>query len=121
MDKLMTLEFKIAKFLRIGVLVAGLLMLIGWLTSFQWAGNPLEKFHSYSQLPVFLHLELALMDENWGLLISYVGLLALISLPVLRVLLTMILFIKQKEFILAGVAALVVIGLLVSFTFGIEL
>jgi uncharacterized membrane protein len=54
------------------------------------------------------------------MLLSYAGLIALISLPVLRVLLTMILFLKQKEYILAVVAALVLIGLFVSFTFGME-
>jgi uncharacterized membrane protein len=121
MDKLLSLELKIAKFLRTGVLVAGVIMLIGWVTGFQWSGNPLEHFKTYSKLPVFVQVELGLMNENWGLCLSYVGLLVLISLPVLRVLLTMILFIKQKEFILAAVAGLVVIGLLVSFTFGIEL
>jgi uncharacterized membrane protein len=118
MNKLQTLELKIAKFLRAGVIFAGLIMLIGWLTSFQWSGNPLEKFKSYSQLPIFVHLQIALMDENWGLLLSYAGLLFLISLPVLRVLLTMILFIKQKEYILSVVAAIVLLGLFVSFTFG---
>lgn len=120
MDKLQDLELKISKFLRIGVIVAGVMMLAGWLTSFQWFGNPLTKFHTYSQLSVFLHLELALMDENWGMLLSYAGLIALISLPVLRVLLTMVLFFKQKEYILAVVAAFVLIGLFVSFTFGME-
>ena len=121
MDKLLSLELKIAKFLRAGVLVAGFLMLAGWLASFQWTGNPLAHFKTYSQLSMFLNFELAIMDGNWGLCLSYVGLIALISLPVLRVLLTMVLFIKQKEFILAGVAALVLLGLFVSFTFGIEL
>ena len=121
MDKIETLELKIAKFLRLGVLVAGLLMLSGWLLSFEWAGNPLERFQTYSQLSLLLHLELALMDQNWGLLLSYVGLISLISLPVIRVFLTMILFLKQKEFILGAVAALVLLGLVLSFTFGIEL
>ena len=121
MDKIETLELKISKFLRVGVLVAGVLMFIGWLVSFQWPGNPLANFETYSQLSLIFHLELAFMDGNWGLLLSYAGLVALISLPVLRVFLTMILFIKQKEFILGAVAALVLLGLFLSFTFGIEL
>ena len=120
MHKLQTLEFKIAKFLRTGVIIAGLFMLTGWLTSFQWSGNPFENFKTYSQLSLFYRLEIALMDENWGMLLSFGGLIVLISLPVIRVLLTMVLFVKQKEYILSVVAALVLIGLFVSFTFGME-
>jgi uncharacterized membrane protein len=121
MNDLESLEIKISKFLRFGVLFAGFFILVGWLLNFQWSGNPFAGFESYDHIQ-FSDLALVYYrNQNWGVLICYVGLFLLISLPIIRVLLTAILFLKQKEFILAGIALFVLSGLLISFTLGIEL
>lgn len=121
MNDIEALELKIAKFLRVGVLLAGALILIGWGLNFQWSENPFARFEVYSHAQLSDLLEVYWMDQNWGVLISYVGLFALISLPIIRVLLTMILFVKQKEHTLAMVALFVLAGLITSFALGIEL
>jgi uncharacterized membrane protein len=121
MDKLESLELKISKFLRIGVLIAGAFLLVGWLGSFQWNSNPFTNLSEYNQLSLMLKIQLYIMNGEWGMCISYLGLIFLISLPVIRVFLTMFLFIKQKEFRLAIIAGIVLLGLFLSFTFGIEL
>ena len=121
MDQLENLEIKISKFLRAGVILSGSLLLIGWLMDFNYNHNPFAEFSQYSNLDLGTALEVAFMGEKWGILICYLGLFILISLPMIRVLLTAILFVKQKEMMLAGIAALVLFALILSFSLGIEL
>ena len=54
-------------------------------------------------------------------LLAQAGLIALISLPFLRVLMTAVLFIKQKDFALAAVAGFVLMVLIISCLLGLEL
>ena len=121
MNDLESLELKISKFLRFGVLFAGALMLVGWVMSIKFTSNPFVGFQTYDHISIqeliFFHLK----RKDYGALVSYAGLFALISLPLIRVFLTGILFIRSGEKILAFIAALVLIGLLASFTLGIEL
>ncbi len=121
MDQLESLELKISKFLRLGVLCSGFFLLVGWLANFNFENASPEKFKTYSPVDMFTSIELAIMDGNWALLISYLGLIILISLPMIRVFLTAFLFLKQKENILACIAGFVLLALIVSFSFGIEL
>ena len=121
MNDIESLELEIAKFLRGGVFTAGAIMAVGWIWKTKWAGNPFFTFEVYDQIPLMDMLKNALYRKDYGILISYAGLLVLISLPIIRVLLTAILFIRQKEFALAGIAFLVLAGLSVSILLGIEL
>ena len=121
MNEIEELELKIAKFLRYGILVAGLLIFIGWAINFEWSGNPFARFQVYSHAQMSDLVEVSFMAQDWGILISYVGLFALISLPIIRVLLTAVLFVKQKEYTLAMIAVFVLSGLITSFALGIEL
>jgi uncharacterized membrane protein len=121
MNEIESLELKIAKFLRVGVIVAGIIMFAGWITQFQLTGNPFFNFETYDKIPLIELLQFHLYRKHWGVLLSYAGLFSLISLPLIRVLLTAILFLKQKEFILALIAFTVLIGLLISMSLGIEL
>lgn len=121
MDELESLELKISKFLRIGVLAAGFLMLIGWLTQVIFNGTSFELLKTYHEISFNETLKIAINNNSWTELIAYLGLITLISLPIIRVFLTAILFVKQKEYILAGVASFVLIALLISFSLGIEL
>ena len=116
-----TLELKISKFLRLGVLCAAIFMLIGWILQFHWYGNPFFHFEIYDQVSFSHQLIFHYQRGHWGHLLSFFGLIILISLPLIRVLLTAILFLRQKERALAFIAFLVLMGLMVSFTFGIEL
>ncbi len=121
MDQLENLELKISKFLRLGVLCSGLFLLIGWIANFKLGSINTEAFKTYSAVDLMTSLELAIMEGNWAILISYLGLIILISLPMIRVFLTAIIFLKQRENILAALAGLVLLGLVISFSFGIEL
>ena len=120
MNEIESLELKISKFLRVGVLVAAAFMFVGWMMQFKLTANPFFNFSTYDQIPFVDMIQHHIMRKNYGALISYTGLIVLISLPLIRVALTGFLFLKQKEFILAGVAFLVLFGLIISFVFGFE-
>jgi uncharacterized membrane protein len=114
------LELKISKFLRGGVIVSGIIMLIGWLPELGH-GDPFESLKEYHPRPLVDQLVQDWDQQGWGLLICYLGLGILISLPLIRVLLTAVLFMKHDEKLLAGIAAFVFVALIVSFSFGIKL
>jgi uncharacterized membrane protein len=114
------LELKIALFLRYGVLFSGSLMLAGWIALFDFKNNPLREFSRYQRLPLGNILALSIDKGNWGLLVAYLGLIALIALPTLRVFLTCILFIRSRDFLLAAVAGFVLLVLIFSFCLGLE-
>jgi uncharacterized membrane protein len=121
MSDIEKLELKIARFLRAGVVLSGLLMFAGWALQFKWSGNPFYFFDMYDPLPIQEIIRIYVRNENYGALLSYAGLGFLISLPIIRVLLTSILFARQKEYGLALIAAFVLIGLIVSMSLGIDL
>lgn len=121
MDEIESLELKISKFLRFGVLLSGVIMFVGWVLQLRWRGNPFYNYDTYDPISLVRLLEVYLRNENWGALISYFGLVVLISLPIIRVLLTAILFITQKERLLALIALIVLSGLVASVLLGIEL
>lgn len=115
------LEWAVAKLLRVGVIIAGLLMAVGWFTFLDFSANPLVEFHEYKSVPLVESLQLALQTHNWGLLISYAGLGLLVSLPMIRVLMTGFIFAYQRQRVLAGIAFFVFFILMVSLTLGVEL
>ena len=119
MDTIENLELKIAKLLRIGVIIAGLLMLVGWLMQVKLYGNPFFNFQTYDEIPLLELFKFHLKTRQWGALISYSGLIVLISLPLIRVILTTYLLLRQKEYHLAVIAFTVMIGLVLSMSLGI--
>jgi uncharacterized membrane protein len=114
------MELLISKFLRLGVIISGLTILSGWLMSFEADKNPFSSLQSYQHFSLINSLEMNFILNNWGKVISYLGLMMLISLPVLRVFLSTILFIRQKEKMMALLGMVVFIGLILSFLMGIE-
>ncbi len=116
-----SLELKISKFLRAGVLLAGIFLAIGWISNLFLHGFNYEHLQTYHELSLLDALKAIVARGNWGDLIGYIGLGILIFLPISRVFLTAWLFIKQKEYLLAGIAGFVLVALIVSFTLGIEL
>ena len=121
-QELETLELKIAKFLRFGVFSAGGLMVVGWgmMVLSRKNGDPFEAFRNYEPRSLLLQLQEVWANQNYATMLSYFGLFVLISLPVIRVALTAVLFIKQQEKILASIAFLVLLALFYSFTQGID-
>lgn len=121
MNELEPLELKISHFLRIGVIVSAVLMFAGWITELNWSGDPFYNFQTYDQISFVSLVKFHLKRQDWGVLTSYLGLIALISLPLIRVFLTAILFLKQKEYVLAGIASIVLIGLVGSMALGFQI
>ncbi len=115
------MDLKISKFLRIGVLISGLLMAAGWLFNLKWDSNIFLNYQEYDPIPLQNFILYHYNQGQWASLISYAGLIVLILLPLIRVLLTGIIFIRQKEYLLAIIAATVLIALCLSFSLGIEL
>lgn len=120
-DALERLELRIAQFLRYGVMLAGLLMGAGWITRVFLQNIPLVDFKIYQHDDLILVLKQAYDYNQYSILMSYAGLFVLISLPILRVFFTAVLFLKQKEYILSIIASFVLICLGLSFSLGIEL
>lgn len=116
-----SLELKISKFLRKGVLLAGFFLIIGWISNLINHGVNYEQLHNYHEVSLLDALKLIIAKGDWGDLIGYTGMGLLIFLPISRVFLTAWLFIKQKDYLLAGIALFVLVALIISFTLGIEL
>jgi len=121
MKRIEEIEITISKFLRVGVFFAALLMLIGWCLQIQWNGNTFFTFEIYDQISLIDILKLHYYREHWAPLVSYAGLATLISLPILRVLITAVLFFRNKEYKLAGISLIVLSGLCLSIFLGIDI
>lgn len=119
--RLEALEVFIAKFLRYGVLLAGLVIFIGWMSQINFQRNIFDEFHVYQNMPLTETLSFLWLQHSYGLLIAYTGLMLLISLPLLRVILTAGLFIVEKDYLMAACALLVLAGLAFSFALGFEI
>lgn len=115
------LELKIATFLRVGVILAGVLIFSGWIFNLKFNQDPFLAFRIYDTLPLQNILAIYYRNGNWPILVCYLGLAVLISLPLIRVLLTAYLFLKQKDFLLGTIAFVVFLALVASFFLGIEL
>jgi uncharacterized membrane protein len=115
------LELNISRFLRSGVMISGILMLTGWIMRTKISGNPFFNFETYDHIPLSDLIAFHLKNKDWGSLLSYLGLIVLMSLPIIRVLLTSILFLKQKEYLLSFISLSVFLGLILSILLGAEL
>ncbi|WII71176.1 DUF1634 domain-containing protein [Bdellovibrio sp. 22V] len=120
-DSLHKLEYAISRMLRSGVLLAGALLSVGWVWLWYNNGDQLQSFSVYESQPLWERIQWALIMNDRAFIVSFVGLAALVSLPLLRVLLTSFLFVKQKDYLLAVMALLVFLALIASFTLGIEI
>ena len=114
------LELQIAMMLRIGVLLSGVLMFVGWIAQFQISENPFAQFQVYKDVSFLQNIHQMQSDSQWGLLLCYAGLVILVALPCLRVLLTYALFIRLRDYRMAAITSIVLTVLLYSFTQGIQ-
>jgi uncharacterized membrane protein len=114
------LELLIAKFLRWGVFFCGALIFLGWILNLHWDANPFVIYKDYDPIPFWDILQHYISRGNWAGIISYAGLAGLVSLPVWRVFLTGVLFLRQKERGLAVIAFVVFTLLVISFLLGVN-
>lgn len=119
--QLVDLELKISHFLRKGVFSAAVLMGIGWLINAINNTGGFEHLKTYQKISFLSSLNQALATNAYGSILIYAGLIILISLPIIRVLLTAILFFKQDDKILSYIAFFVLLILMLSFVLGFEL
>lgn len=120
-DSLHELELVISQILRGGVLTSGFFLLVGWLWMWMRDGDNLHSFTRYEPRPLFESIHWALVTNDRPLLIAQIGLIVLVCLPLLRVLMTGVLFLRQKDKGLAIMAFAVFVALVGSFLLGIEL
>ncbi len=113
------IELKISRFLSRGVMLAGMLIFSGWLLNFDPSKDPFTSLQVYRSYSLINSFQLFVMLDEWGNILSTFGLGCLICLPVLRVLLSVILFYKHAEKKMAFIAAIVLVGLFLSFTQGL--
>lgn len=118
-NKAYELELLIAKFLRWGVVFCGVLILAGWLMNLKFDANPFYVYRDYDPIPFWQLIQHYIRSGNIGGLVAYAGLASLVSLPVWRVFLTGVLFLRQKEKSLALIAFIVFTLLVISFLLGV--
>ncbi len=119
--RIFNLELLIAKFLRYGVLFAGFLIFVGWMSQIDLHHDVFARFQTYTHVPLATALQTIIADHNWGLLTAYLGLGVLISLPITRVALVAFVFLSERDYVLAVCAFIVLFGLALSFVLGYEI
>ncbi|RYZ50080.1 MAG: DUF1634 domain-containing protein, partial [Proteobacteria bacterium] len=103
-QELHRLELAISNFLRYGVAASALLLGLGWAAQILQSGDVLANFQTYRPESLRLIMEQAIATRSYGILLSIGGLGILVLLPILRVMLTAYLFIKQRDHYLAAMA-----------------
>jgi uncharacterized membrane protein len=113
------IERHISTLLQRGALLSGLLLSVGWISNYLDKGDQLHEFTSYKiqKLPETLHWIVLAQDK--ASMFSYLGVVALLLIPLIRVLLSSILFFRKKEYILAVVSMTVFCLLILSFQLGL--
>lgn len=121
LKELHKLELIISKMLRVGVMTAGACLLMGWVGMWLQNGSQLSSFTVYQPEPFLEKIEWAILTRDRALMMSLIGLIILVVLPLVRVLLTGILFLFQHDYKLAVMAFGVFATLVASFFLGIDL
>ena len=129
LKSLESMELRISRFLRAGVVTSGIFMLFGWLGNYlihftdSKTSDVFETLREYRLHPLIDQLmNHAARPFDMGsvfLFSSYIGLFILISLPIIRVLLTSVLLFKNREHTLAWIAVFVLVALIGSFYLGV--
>lgn len=119
--QLHNLELIISKLLRVGVMTAGACLFLGWIGMLIQHGSMLSSFTVYDPEPLTDKFQWAFLTRDRSLMMAMIGLVLLVCLPLIRVLLTGILFIRQKDYKLAVMAFAVFATLVASFFLGIDL
>jgi len=115
------MDLMISHLLRAGVVIAGVLLFVGWVWELKAKSFSLESFKTYQAQSLIDSIHGALATQNIAALVCYAGLIILVCLPLSRVLMTGILFIRDKDYALAVMALVVFVALVGSFSLGLEI
>lgn len=121
MSSIQDSEVKLSKLLRLGVIISGIILAIGWLWDVIINGDHLLEFKEYQPISLLSSLQMNLVSQNYSVLLINLGLAILVMLPAARVLFTGFLFISRKEKILGWAAIFVFVVLVSSFLLGADL
>jgi len=115
-----SIEITLGNLLRAGVLIsAGTVLLGGTLNILRHGGEPVtwEKFHGEPAALRSLSgiAEAAFAAQGKGII--QLGLILLVAVPVLRVAVSMLVFLRKRDFIFAGITLLVLLLLSYSLFF----
>lgn len=108
------MEIIISKFLKFGVLLSAFVIFIGF-AMFLSTGNSGYAGSTYPTKPLAI-LQGALLLKSYAIILT--GLMLLIATPVFRVGVSIIVFIKEKDFLYAKITSLVFVILIISFILG---
>lgn len=108
----------LSRMFRYGVYIAGIFLLVGWVSSIQWSENVFIEFQTYNEQSLVEALDYAWTHSHWGVLMSYLGIAVLICLPFLRVMISAYLFLRRKEYPMLTLSLLVLSGLILSLFIG---
>lgn len=115
------LELQISHFLRTGVLFAGLVLFVGWIWMWLHGQDISREFTEYNPHALKDTWQEAIVSSDYATIISVIGLVVLVALPVIRVFLSGVLFLKQKDHRLALMAFAVFSALVLSLLLGIDI
>ncbi|AKN31577.1 membrane protein [Clostridium carboxidivorans P7] len=108
------MEIVISKFLKFGVLLSAFVIFIGF-AMFLLTGNSGYAGSTYPTEPIAI-LKGALAFKSYSIILT--GLMILIATPVFRVGVSIIVFMKEKDFLYAKITSLVFVILIISFILG---
>lgn len=108
------MELTISRFLKFGVMLSAAVIALGFLI-FIFTGNSGYNGEYFPKTPVEIFKGLASL-KAYAIILT--GLMFLILTPVFRVGISILVFIKEKDFLYAKITALVFIILIVSFLLG---
>lgn len=114
------IETSIAKLLRIGVVLAGLLIATGWFFQLSFGSDVFAEFATYQTQTLNSRLEYLFAASDWPKLIGYLGLSVLVSLPIIRVLMTLSLFIKSRDYMMVVAASIVLLSIAGGILLGVS-
>lgn len=113
-------ELILSNLLRIGVISAGVIVLIGAIFFFIKHGNQIPNYHTFKFDSLNINDPLILFNELLTLkseAIMKLGILILIATPVLRVIVSVIAFLYEKDFMYVVFTLIVLVVLLYSIFF----
>lgn len=113
-SKINEIEIIISKFLRFGVILSAVVILIG-LAMFLITGNSGYLGSSYPTTPKEI-IKGLLMLKPYGIILT--GLLILIFTPIFRVGVSIIVFAKERNYLYVKITTIVFIILIISFMLG---
>lgn len=123
-SKIFSIEIWISNLLRLGVIFCGMIVILGWALGWQELSLNLQSLmqigssNVYAPPPIHSLVSQAIRLDPQALISC--GVFILIFLPILRVILTGIFFLVEKDFVFVGLSLTVLVLLFVGLILGGE-